>query len=88
MEIVFSLSKGETGVAANQPRDVYYAIEMTEFDPPFEELEQNFARENFRRYVNVALADTRQLYQAWVNSISEQAEVKWLQQPANTDREE
>lgn len=81
MEAVFSLSKGAAGVAVNQPQDIYYAVEVKEFDPPQSELEEDFARQDFHRYMNVAMTDTRQTYQAWVNSISEQAGVKWLQEP-------
>jgi hypothetical protein len=50
------------------------------------ELEDDFARQDFRRYVNVAMTDARQLYRAWVDSISEQADVKWLQEPVQKDR--
>jgi hypothetical protein len=86
METVFSLSEGESGVAVNQSQNTYYTVEVTEFNPPLKELEDDFARQDFRRYVNVAMTDARQLYRAWVDSISEQADVKWLQEPVQKDR--
>lgn len=88
METVFSLPLDGIGVAMNEPQNTCYTVQVIEYDPPVVELEEDFAREDFRRYINVAMGDTRQIYLAWVNSIGKQAGLKWLQEPSATEEVE
>lgn len=82
MRATFGLDPGDMGVAFNQPEDICYAIQLLEYNPPAGELEASFAREDFRRYLNVAVGEKQQLLRAWLTQIEKEAGVKWLQEPS------
>lgn len=82
MQTTFGLSEGEIGVALNGPQDVCYVIQVTQFDPPTKQLEEDFARENFRNYMNVAVGEKQQLMRSWLASVERDAGLKWLEEPS------
>jgi hypothetical protein len=82
MRATFGLDPGDIGVAFNQPEDICYAIQLLEYDPPAGELEESFAREDFRRYLNVAVGEKQQLLRSWLTQVEKDAGVKWLQAPS------
>ena len=84
METTFGLEQGAIGVAMNSPKDICYVIQTVEFAPEVQELEEDFAREDIRSYLGVAMGDQRQLMQTWHASLERDADVKWLQ-PLNAD---
>jgi hypothetical protein len=89
MEAVFDLEAGGIGVAANEPQDQVYVVRLVEFQPPMDELRDDFARENPNRYMMAAGDDQRAMYRAWLDGLNEQAGVHWVEQPgARGERQE
>ena len=83
MKAVFGLSPGETGVAANQPRDTYYVVRLVDYDRPSEDMRNEFAAEPPTRYMAVADADRREIYRSWLADLEREAKVHWLR-PADS----
>lgn len=80
MKAVFDLDVGGIGVADNEPQNLVYVIRVVEFEPPADQLRDDFARENPNRYMAAAVDDQRAIYQAWLADLNEQAGVHWISQ--------
>ena len=77
MREVFSLKKGETGAAMNQPQTVAYVIRLVDSAPPTSVLLAEFESSTPDTYAELARADTAQAYQAWLKELKRQAGLTW-----------
>ncbi len=80
MKTVFGLQPGGLGVAMNVPEDTVYVIRVVEFEPPQEQLRDEFARENPNRYLTAAREDRFKIYESWIADLNKEADVTWLRQ--------
>jgi hypothetical protein len=80
MKTVFDLEPAGTGVAFNEPQDLVYVVRLINFEPPLDELRDDFARENPNRYMVAAGDDQRAIYRAWLEDLNEQAGIHWVRQ--------
>lgn len=81
MREVFSLTKGETGVAMNQPKTLVYILRVTDINPAPEVLWRLFLAEDYSNYRLVAAGDQAQTRQAWQNGIKSAVGFKWERAP-------
>ena len=82
MQTTFGLAEGEVGVAMNGPKDTFYVVQVIQYEPPTKQLEEDFAHENFRNYLNVAVREKQQLMRSWMASVEQDAGLKWIEEPA------
>ena len=80
MKAAFALETAGIGIALNEPRTFVYVIRLIEFEPPMEELRDDFARTNPSRYMAAAGEDQRAIYRAWLAGLNKEAGVNWIQQ--------
>jgi hypothetical protein len=80
MKAAFALEPAGIGVAMNEPQTFAYVIRLIEFEPPMEELRDDFARTNPSRYMAVSLEEQRAIYRAWLEELNKDAGVTWIRQ--------
>lgn len=78
MKATFDLESGGVGVALNEPQTFAYVIRVIDFEPPLDELRDDFARTNPGRYISAAADEQRAIYRAWIEDLNKQAGVVWL----------
>jgi hypothetical protein len=84
MEAVFSLHKGESGVAVNHPQTVVYAVRL--IDEPISEelLVQMFLDEpNKTELYILALADRQRQQFDWERDLEKEMGVKWRRESSD-----
>ena len=87
MRTVFELTKGEAGVAMNEPQTVAYVIRVIGFDPPDDALMTWFKHDSLDLYLGVAQDDHEARLRAWQKEFREQAGLKWEPRPKQPSKE-
>jgi hypothetical protein len=85
MEAVFNSSPEQISVALNEPKTVAYVVQVDGFEPPREDLRQEFLVEDFRKYARLAMNEEQVQYFDWLRWLDRQAGVTWLK-PGYTGR--
>ena len=62
-----------------------YVIQVEGFEPPTDDLRQEFLLEDFRKYARLAMNDEQVHYVEWLRWLDRQAGVTWLK-PGYTSR--
>jgi hypothetical protein len=78
MQSVFDLSAGGVGVAANHPQDTVYVVRLVDYEQSIDALRDEFAKERRPLYLAVARPELNAMYQAWIENLEQQADVRWL----------
>lgn len=79
MQKVFSTSAGQSGVAPNGPRTVYYVYRVIEFLPDTAELEKRFATDTVQGSSRaLAFGDAQEMFAAWYGELEKELEVTWV----------
>ena len=81
MRAVFSLKKGEVGTAVNHPETIAYVVRVTEMNPSENVLWAQFESDNYATYAEIARGDQFQMVRAWQKELVDDAGLKWLQKP-------
>jgi len=81
MREVFRMSPGETGAAMDAPQETAYVIRLEKLDPSREDLENEFAVVDARKYMAAAEADRREMYLRWLEGLEREAGLKWHRTP-------
>ena len=82
MKAVFALSKGEFGVAMNNPQTIAYAVEMIDLKPSQKVLWELFRVDDFGRYADAGYNDQFERITTWRKGLEEEAGLKWERKPA------
>ena len=86
METVFSLKPGESGVAADQPHNVVYAVHVIAEEPSLEIRREMFAnalqRGQFSDLMGFASIEKRADIQALFDDLEKHFSVKWIRPPS------
>ena len=77
MREVFSLKKGETGAAMNQPQTVAYVVRTVDSALPMFVLLAEFESSSPDSYAALAQGDMRQTYESWLKELKKQAGLTW-----------
>ena len=85
MEAVFNSTPEQISVALNEPKTVAYVVQVDGFEPPREDLRQEFLVEDFRKYARLAMNEEQVQYFDWLRWLDRQAGVTWLK-PGYTGR--
>ncbi len=81
MRTVFDLTKGDVGVAMNEPQTIAYVIRVIDFEPSLDTLLGRFKHETFRSYETVSLEDQLEMMRAWRKEFRANAGLKWEPRP-------
>ncbi|MDO4575033.1 MAG: hypothetical protein Q4D98_07450 [Planctomycetia bacterium] len=81
MKAVFSLKEGEVGVAEDLSRSTYYVVQLKEFLPKDDVLQNMFAESPLDYYRTAANADLRAVAQSWLEQLATDAGLEWIREP-------
>ncbi len=83
MRAVFNLGVGETGVAPNQSRNIFYVVRVTARIPSDDILREQFvgSRMGHQSVMPVAQLERRQLEQLWFQDLAKEFDVEWKRDP-------
>ena len=86
MQKIFATAAGQAGVAANQPRNVFYAYRVLEFLPESTELEKRFAADTIQGGPRtLAFSEAQEMFAAWYGEVEKELEVKWIASDAELE---
>jgi hypothetical protein len=83
MRSVFSLEKGETGVAINAPESVVYVVRVVEQTPTYQELRERFfrSRPNTSDIQSIGENERYALMADWYRGLAKEMDVQWKREP-------
>jgi hypothetical protein len=88
MRAVFGLKVGETGVAVNESKSIYYVVRVTSRTPDEENLREQFvgSRAALQSASSVARQERGQLGQQWLADLQKEFKVEWQRPPRQPNR--
>jgi hypothetical protein len=88
MRTVFGLKVGETGVAVNESKSIYYVVRVTSRTPDEENLREQFvgSRAALQSAASVARQERGQLGQQWLADLQKEFKVEWQRPPRQPNR--
>ncbi|MBN2581020.1 MAG: hypothetical protein JXB10_18705 [Pirellulales bacterium] len=84
MQEVFTLEKGETGVAMNRPKTEVYVVQIVDFQPSKDALWVGFKAESFSLYAGTAADEMRRANAVWWEELQRNAGLQWKERPKRT----
>jgi hypothetical protein len=79
MQKVFATTAGQSGVAPNGPRTIFYVYRVVEFLPDAAELEKRFATDTIQGSARtLAFNDAQEMFASWYGELEKELEVKWI----------
>jgi hypothetical protein len=86
MQKVFSTTAGQSGVAPNGPRTIYYVYRVLEFLPEATELEKRFSTDTVQGAArSLAFSDAQEMFASWYSEVEKELDVKWVASDAELD---
>jgi hypothetical protein len=86
MQKVFSTTAGQSGVAPNGPRTIYYVYRVLEFLPEATELEKRFSTDTVQGAArSLAFNDAQEMFASWYSEVEKELDVKWVASDAELD---
>jgi len=78
MQKVFATTAGQSGVAPNGPRTIFYVYRVVEFLPEAAELEKRFSTDTIQGSARtLAFNDAQEMFSSWYGELEKELEVKW-----------
>ena len=88
MDVVADLQSGEIGVAMNHPRTIAYVVQVNSTASNPQVLRSEFAARtatNYQSFAQVSLPAKQEAYQAWLQQLEKEADLRWLRPPRGVD---
>jgi len=88
MRSVFSLEKGDTGVAVNAPESVVYVVRIVDQSPTDKELRERFfrSRPNTSDIQSIGQGERYALMADWYRGLAKEMDVQWKREPKSSGR--
>ena len=83
MQKIFSVAKGQSVTAFNEPKTICYVIRLLEYKPADEELQKRFegVLGDQRRLSMVAQTAFAEVFMDWIASLEKDLELTWIRDP-------
>ena len=83
MQKIFSIAKGQSLTAFNEPKTICYVIRLLEYKPADEELQKRFegVLGDQRRLSMVAQTAFAEVFMDWIASLEKDLELTWIRDP-------